>query len=314
MGNNCKEGTIGVPLSLLSHIGNTPLIKITKLKDKTLNGVQIYAKAEWFNPGGSVKDRPALRMIQIGEERGELTKDKIIMDSTSGNTGIAYALIGAVKGYRVRLVMPSNVSEERKRIVKAYGAEIIFTSPLEGSDGAIKEARRLYKEDPRKYFMPDQYNNPANPEAHYETTGKEIIEQTKGSITHFVAGIGTGGTIMGTGRRLKEFNSKIKVIAVEPATPLHGLEGLKHMETSIVPGIYKEEFLDGKIKVQTEDAYEMTLRLAKEEGLFVGYSSGAAMQGALEVARQFKEGVIVTVFPDSGDKYLSTSLWEAACK
>ncbi len=303
-----------MPLSLLSHIGNTPLIKITKLKDKTLNGVQIYAKAEWFNPGGSVKDRPALRMLQIGEERGELTKDKIIMDSTSGNTGIAYALIGAVKGYRVRLVMPSNVSEERKRIVKAYGAEIIFTSPLEGSDGAIKEARRLYKEDPRKYFMPDQYNNPANPEAHYETTGKEIIEQTKGSITHFVAGIGTGGTIMGTGRRLKEFNSKIKVIAVEPATPLHGLEGLKHMETSIVPGIYKEEFLDGKIKVQTEDAYEMTLRLAKEEGLFVGYSSGAAMQGALEVARQFKEGVIVTVFPDSGDKYLSTSLWEAACK
>jgi cysteine synthase B len=300
--------------SLLSHIGNTPLIKITKLKDKALNGVQIYAKAEWFNPGGSVKDRPALRMIQIGEERGELTKDKIIMDSTSGNTGIAYALIGAVKGYKVRLVMPSNVSEERKRIVKAYGAEIIFTSPLEGSDGAIKEARRIYKEEPRKYFMPDQYNNPANPEAHYETTGKEIIEQTKGSITHFVAGIGTGGTIMGTGRRLKEFNSKIKVIAVEPATPLHGLEGLKHMESSIVPGIYKEEFLDGKIKVQTEDAYEMTLRLAKEEGLFVGYSSGAAMQGALEVARQIKEGVIVTVFPDSGDKYLSTSLWEAACK
>ena len=300
--------------SLLSHIGNTPLIKITKLKDKALNGVQVYAKAEWFNPGGSVKDRPALRMIQIGEERGELTKDKIIMDSTSGNTGIAYALIGAVKGYKVRLVMPSNVSEERKRIVKAYGAEIIFTSPLEGSDGAIKEARRIYKEEPRKYFMPDQYNNPANPESHYETTGKEIIEQTKGSITHFVAGIGTGGTIMGTGRRLKEFNSKIKVIAVEPATPLHGLEGLKHMESSIVPGIYKEEFLDGKIKVQTEDAYEMTLRLAKEEGLFVGYSSGAAMQGALEVARQIKEGVIVTVFPDSGDKYLSTSLWEAACK
>ena len=300
--------------SLLSHIGNTPLIKITKLKDKALNGVQVYAKAEWFNPGGSVKDRPALRMIQIGEERGELTKDKIIMDSTSGNTGIAYALIGAVKGYKVRLVMPSNVSEERKRIVKAYGAEIIFTSPLEGSDGAIREARSIYKEEPRKYFMPDQYNNPANPEAHYETTGKEIIEQTKGSITHFVAGIGTGGTIMGTGRRLKEFNSKIKVIAVEPATPLHGLEGLKHMESSIVPGIYKEEFLDGKIKVQTEDAYEMTLRLAKEEGLFVGYSSGAAMQGALEVARQIKEGVIVTVFPDSGDKYLSTSLWEAACK
>ena len=301
-------------LSLLSHIGNTPLINITKLKDKALNGVQIYAKAEWFNPGGSVKDRPALRMLQIGEERGELTKDKIIMDSTSGNTGIAYALIGAVKGYKVSLVMPSNVSEERKRIVKAYGAEIIFTSPLEGSDGAIREARRLYKEEPRKYFMPDQYNNPANPEAHYETTGKEIIEQTSGNITHFVAGIGTGGTIMGTGRRLKEFNSKIKVIAVEPATPLHGLEGLKHMESSIVPGIYKEEFLDGKISVQTEDAYEMTLRLAKEEGLFVGYSSGAAMQGALEVARQIKEGVIVTVFPDSGDKYLSTSLWEAACK
>lgn len=300
--------------SLLSHIGNTPLIKITKLKDKALNGVQIYAKAEWFNPGGSVKDRPALRMIQTGEERGELTKDKIIMDSTSGNTGIAYALIGAVKGYKVRLVMPGNVSEERKRIVKAYGAEIIFTSPLEGSDGAIREARRIYREDPRKYFMPDQYNNPANPEAHYETTGKEIIEQTNGSITHFVAGIGTGGTIMGTGRRLKEFNSKIKVIAVEPATPLHGLEGLKHMESSIVPGIYKEEFLDGKINVQTEDAYDMTLRLAKEEGLFVGYSSGAAMQGALEVARQIKKGAIVTVFPDSGDKYLSTSLWEAACK
>ena len=306
--------------SILAQIGNTPLIKITKLseackaKDQALNGVQIYAKAEWFNPGGSVKDRPALKMIEVGEEMGKLTKDKTILDSTSGNTGIAYALIGAVKGYRVRLIMPKNVSEERKRIVKAYGAEIIFTSPLEGSDGAIREARRLYMEEPDKYFMPDQYNNPANPQAHYETTGKEIIEQTHGKITHFVAGIGTGGTIMGTGKRLKEFNSKIKVIAVEPATSLHGLEGLKHMETSIVPGIYKEEFLDGKIKVQTEDAYEMTLRLAQSEGLFVGYSSGAAMKGALEVAREIKEGVIVTVFPDSGDKYLSTSLWEAACK
>jgi cysteine synthase B len=245
---------------LLTQIGNTPLLKIVKLE-----GVEIYAKAEWFNPGGSVKDRPALWMIEDGERSGRLTRGKVILDATSGNMGIALAMIGAVKGYRVELVMPGSASEERKKILRAYGAEIRFSDPLEGSDGAILEARRLRAENPERYFYADQYNNPSNPRAHY-------------------AGIGTGGTIMGTGRRLKEYNKEIRVIAVEPDSGLHGLEGLKHMETSIVPGVYDEGFQDGKIRVSTEEAYEMVWRLAREEGLLAGLSSGAALKGALEVA------------------------------
>ncbi len=295
--------------SVLELVGNTPLVKINNLT-KHLQNVEIYAKLEAYNPGGSVKDRPALRMVEEAESSGELTHDKVILDSTSGNTGIAYAWIGAIKGYKVELVMPLNVSEERKRIVGAFGAKITFSDPLEGSDGAILEARRLLKENPKKYFKPDQYNNPANTNAHYLTTGREIFEQTNGSVTHFIATIGTGGTIMGTGKRLKEFNSQIQVIAAEPEYPLHGIEGLKHMASSIVPDIYHEDQLDGKIPIPTEEAYDMSKRLALEEGLFMGQSSGAAMWGALELAKRLDEGLIVTVFPDGGDKYLSTVLWD----
>jgi len=296
----------------LALIGNTPLLRLTKVEALLgKKGLEIYAKAEWFNPGGSVKDRPALWMVEDGEKRGVLTPDKIILDSTSGNTGIAYALIGAVKGYQVKLVVPANASEERKRILAAYGAEVIFSDPLKGSDGAIQLAHRIYEENPDAYFMPDQYNNPANPQAHYETTGVEIWEQTQGRITHFVAGIGTSGTLMGTGRRLKEFNPDIKLIAVEPDSGFHGIEGLKHMATAIVPGIYDPTFPDAKISVSTEDAYEAVRWLARECGLLVGQSSGAALVGVMEVAKQVTEGVIVTVFPDGGDRYLSTRLWEA---
>ena len=295
--------------SVLELVGNTPLVRINKLT-KHLQKVEIYAKLESYNPGGSVKDRPALQMVEDAENSGELTKEKIILDSTSGNTGIAYAWIGALKGYKVELVMPMNVSEERKRIVRAFGAKIIFSDPLEGSDGAIIESRKLLKENPGKYFKSDQYNNSANVKAHYLTTGKEIFEQTEGRVTHFVATIGTGGTIMGTGKRLKEFNSEIQVIAAEPEYPLHGIEGLKHMASSIVPGIYHEDKLDGKIPTPTEESYEMAKRLALEEGLFMGQSSGAAAWAALELGKSLGEGLIVTIFPDGGDKYLSTALWD----
>ncbi len=295
--------------SVLDLVGNTPLVRINKLA-RHLKNVAIYAKLEGYNPGGSVKDRPALQMIMDAENSGKLTNAKIILDSTSGNTGIAYAWIGAFKGYKVELVMPMNVSEERKRIVRAFGANIIFSDPLEGSDGAILKSRKLLEENPVKYFKPDQYNNSSNSKAHYLTTGKEIFEQTDGLVTHFVATIGTGGTIMGTGKRLKEFNSGIQVIAVEPEFPLHGIEGLKHMASSIVPGIYHENKLDGKIPAPTEESYVMAKRLALEEGLFVGQSSGAAMWAALELAKDLDAGLIVAVFPDGGDKYLSTALWD----
>lgn len=294
---------------LLNLIGNTPLLRIHKIGSE-FKQVEIYAKAEWFNPGGSVKDRPALRMILDGEQKGLLTKDKTIIDSTSGNTGIAYAMIGAVLGYQVELVVPENVSFERKRILKAYGAKVIYSDPLEGSDGAARVAHQIYDSNPERYYMPDQYNNPANWVAHYETTGPEILRQTEQRVTHLVAGLGTSGTLMGTGRRLKAFDPRIKVIGVEPATPLHGLEGLKHMPTSKKPGIYDPSFPDQIIKVETEAAYEMVKRLGKEEGLLVGLSSGAAMAAALELARRIESGVIVTIFPDSGDKYLSTRVWD----
>lgn len=296
--------------SILGQIGNTPLLRFTNI-GKEFDRVEIYGKAEWFNPGGSVKDRPALRIIEEGQRSGALTRDKIILDSTSGNTGIAYALIGAVMGYRVELAVPRSVSRERKRMLEAYGADVIYTDPLEGSDGAIREAHRRYKAEPEKYFMPDQYNNPANWQAHYDTTGPEIIEQTRGRITHFVSGVGTSGTLMGTGRRLREFNAAIQIVAVLPAEDLHGIEGLKHMATAIVPGIWDEGFPDRQLSVQTEDAYDMARRLALEEGMLVGQSAGAAVCAALELARQIPEGVIVTILPDAGDRYFSTRLWEA---
>jgi S-sulfo-L-cysteine synthase (O-acetyl-L-serine-dependent) len=295
--------------SILEQIGKTPLLRFVNIT-KELDRVNLYGKAEWFNPGGSVKDRPALRMIEEGERTTVLTRDKVILDSSSGNTGIAYALIGAVKGYRVELAVPRNVSQERKRILQAYGAHVIYTDPLAGSDGAIREAHRRYEDNPEKYFMPDQYNNPANWWAHYDTTGPEIIEQTKGQITHFVAGVGTSGTLMGTGRRLREFNPRIQIAAVLPAEDLHGIEGLKHMETAIVPGIWNEQFPDLRLEVRTEDAYTMARRLALEEGILVGQSGGAAVYAALQLARQITEGVIVTILPDAGDRYFSTGLWE----
>jgi S-sulfo-L-cysteine synthase (O-acetyl-L-serine-dependent) len=295
--------------SILEQIGKTPLLRFVNIT-KDLDRVSLYGKAEWFNPGGSVKDRPALRMIEEGERTKVLTQDKVILDSSSGNTGIAYALIGAVKGYRVELVVPRNVSQERKRILQAYGAHVIYTDPLAGSDGAIREAHRRYEDNPEKYFMPDQYNNPANWWAHYDTTGPEIIEQTKGRITHFVAGVGTSGTLMGTGRRLREFNPRIQIVAVLPAEDLHGIEGLKHMETAIVPGIWNEQFPDLRLAVRTEDAYTMARRLALEEGILVGQSGGAAVHAALQLARQVSDAVIVTILPDAGDRYFSTGLWE----
>jgi cysteine synthase B len=295
--------------SILGQMGNTPLLRFTNI-GKEFDPVEIYGKAEWFNPGGSVKDRPAFRMIEEGQRSGALTRDKIILDSTSGNTGIAYALIGAVMGYRVELAVPRSVSRERKRMLEAYGADVIYTDPLKDSDGAIREAHRRYEADPEKYFMPDQYNNPANWRAHYDTTGPEIIAQTGGRITHFVAGVGTSGTVMGTGCRLREFNAVIQIVAVLPAEALHGIEGLKHMATAIVLGIWDEGFPDRQLSVQTEDAYAMAQRLALEEGLLVGQSAGAAVCAALELARQIPEGVIVTILPDAGDRYFSTRLWE----
>ncbi|MFQ5585411.1 MAG: PLP-dependent cysteine synthase family protein [Thermodesulfobacteriota bacterium] len=296
--------------SAVEMVGNTPLVRINRITADLPKGIDIYAKLEGYNPGGSVKDRPALKMIEDAEAAGRLTRDKIILDSSSGNTGIAYAWIGAVKGYKVDLVVPENVSEERKKTLNAFGAKVIFSNPMEGSDGAIRLAWKLYVENAEKYCKLDQYNNPSNSKAHYETTGPEIIEQTDGAVTHFVASIGTGGTIMGTGRRLKEFNRDIGVIAVEPESAFHGLEGLKHMASSIVPGIYHEEELDRKVPTPTEAAYDMVKRLAREEGLLVGQSSGAAMWGAMEVARRLEKGLIVVVFPDGGDKYLSTRVWE----
>ena len=295
--------------SVLDLIGDTPLLQIRKIAPGLSPGVRIFAKLEGCNPGGSVKDRAALKMVQEGIKSGKLREGKTIIDSTSGNTGIALALIGTVLGYPVELVMPSNVSTERKCIIAALGAKIIFSDPLEGSDGAIRLCRKILEEEPQKYFKPDQYFNPMNPQAHYETTGPEIYRQTNGEITHFIAGIGTGGTIMGTGRYLKERNPRIRVIAVEPDDALHGLEGLKHMASSIVPGIYREEELDEKISVSTEDAYAMVYRLSQEEGVLVGQSSGAAMYATLQIARKIRSGTLVTVFPDFGDKYLTTNLW-----
>jgi len=294
--------------SVLDLIGNTPLIRLSSF-EAGLRNVELWAKAEWRNPGGSVKDRPAARMIADGEQSGALTRDKIILDATSGNTGIAYAMIGAARGYRVRLCVPENVTPERKRILSAFGAEIVFTNPMEGSDGAIIRAKAMYAADPELYFYPDQYNNPGNCLAHYDTTAPEIIEQTEGRLTHFVAGLGTSGTFIGAGRRLREFKPSIRLISIQPDSPLHGLEGLKHMATAIVPGIYDPSLADEDLGVSTEEAYEFTRQLARA-GLFVGVSSGANLAGALHVARRASDALVVVVFCDGGEKYLSERLWD----
>ncbi|HEY7189130.1 MAG TPA: cysteine synthase family protein [Vicinamibacterales bacterium] len=293
---------------MIDLIGSTPLIRLSSF-EADLKNVELYAKAEWRNPGGSVKDRAAARMIADGERSGALTRDKIIIDATSGNTGIAYAMIGAARGYRVRLCVPANVTPERKRILQAFGAEVVYTDPMQGSDGAIIRVKQMYEESPGLYFYPDQYNNPGNWRAHYDTTGPEILEQTGGRITHFVAGLGTSGTFVGAGRKLREVNASIKLISIQPDSPLHGLEGLKHMQTAIVPGIYDPSLADEDLGIGTEEAFDVTRRLAKE-GLFVGISSGANLAGALHVARRTSDAVFVIVFPDGGEKYLSERLWD----
>ncbi len=290
-------------------VGNTPLFELSNIS-REVPGVSIFGKAEWYNPGGSVKDRPALWMIRDGEKSGRLTPEKTILDATSGNTGIAYAWIGASLGYGVKLCMPKNASEERKKILRAYGVEVVLTDPAEGSDGAIREVRRLYAEDPERYFYPDQYTNPANPRAHYESTAPEIWEATEGEITHFVAGLGTSGTFVGTSTRLKEYNPGIKVVSFEPDSPFHGLEGMKHMGSAIVPEIYDPSVADENLATTTEEAYKMVKRLAREEGILVGISAGAAVATSLRVARGLESGVVVTILCDSADKYLSESFWE----
>ncbi|MBV8196291.1 MAG: cysteine synthase family protein [Candidatus Dormibacteraeota bacterium] len=293
---------------IIDQIGNTPLLRV-RVFERECPDVAVYAKAEFLNPGGSVKDRPALRMIEEGERSGRLTRDRIILDSTSGNTGIAYAMIGAAKGYRVQLVMPGNVSEERRAIVSAYGAEIVYSDSLEGSDGAIRRVREIYAADPDRYFMPDQYNNDANWRAHFDGTGPEIWEQTNGSVTHFVAALGTSGTFTGVSRRLKQLNPSVRCISVQPSEPWHGLEGLKHMPTSIVPGIYDPNLADDNIGVDTEPAYELARELARSEGILAGHSSGAALHAVREVARREQHGVIVTVLADGGVRYISSGLY-----
>ena len=296
--------------SVFDLIGRTPLVRLHKFERET-PGVELWAKAEWQNPGGSVKDRAAARMILEGEASGALTAGRTILDATSGNTGIAYAMVGAARGYCVKLCVPKNASPERKMILRALGAELVLTDPMESTDGAIREARRLKASEPDRYFYPDQYSNDGNWRAHYDTTGPEIIEQTSGRLTHFVAGLGTSGTFMGTARRLRAFNPAIKLISFQPSGPFHGLEGLKHMESAIVPGIYDPALADEDLRIDTERAYRMVRRLAREEGLLAGISSGAAVAAMLDVAKRINSGVIVTVFPDGAEKYLNESFWSA---
>jgi len=297
----------------LNRVGNTPMLRLERIVGN-LSGIQILAKAEWCNPGGSVKDRAASSIVADAERRGLLKPGKSLLDSTSGNTGIAYAMLGAAKGFEVTLCMPSNVSVERKRIVKAYGANVVWTDPAEGSDGAMRKARELAAQEPERYVYVDQYSNEANWRAHYEGTANEIWQQTAGEVTHFVATLGTSGTFVGTSRRLKELNPHIQRISLQPDSPFHGLEGLKHMATAIVPKIYDPALADRDIGISTEASYAMVRRLAREEGLLVGISAGAAVVGALQIAQEMasrkESGVIVTVLPDSGDKYLSERFWD----
>jgi cysteine synthase B len=300
------QGTVSAGITRL--IGNTPLLRV-RIFERDFPGIEVYAKAEWFNPGGSVKDRAALWMIEDGERRGALKHEKTIIDSTSGNTGIAYAMVGAAKGYRVKLVMPSNVSAERKALVSAYGADIVYSDAGEGSDGAIRLVRELVEEDPDAYFYPDQYSNPANVRAHYEGTAVEILQQTSGRVTHFIAGLGTTGTFVGTSRRLKEHDPAIRTIAIQPEDSFHGLEGLKHIPTAIVPKIWDPGLADEIWGCPTEPAYDLARTVARTEGLLVGHSSGAVLWAVRRLAETINEGVVVTVFPDSGDRYLSTGLY-----
>jgi cysteine synthase B len=287
--------------SLVSAVGNTPLVRLRSLEPK---GVEIHAKLEWFNPGGSVKDRAGLQIVREALESGKL-RGRTLIDSTSGNTGIAYAWIGAALGVPVALVMPENVSEARKRIARAFGAQIIFSDPLETSDGAIRLARKMVRDEPDRWFYADQYSNEANPRAHELGTAREIWEQTEGRVTHAVLGIGTGGTVMGTGRGLRARNPRVQIIALEPAEPMHGLEGLKHMPSSIVPAIYQEAELDRKLSIETDAGWDMAERLIRDEGLLAGHSAGAAAEGALRVAREIGSGVVVTLFPDRADRYIA---------
>jgi cysteine synthase B len=294
--------------SILGGIGDTPLLRI-RLFERECPRVAVFGKAEFLNAGGSVKDRAALRMIRDGEESGALTPGRIILDSTSGNTGIAYAMVGAALGYRVQLVMPTNVSDERKAMILAYGAEIVYSDAQEGSDGAIVLAQAIFAEDPDRYFMPDQYNNPANWKAHYDGTGAEIWRQTDGTVTHFVAALGTSGTFMGVSRRLRAERPETVCISVQPEDPWHGLEGMKHMPTAIVPGIYDPSLANDNLWAPTEVSYDLARELARTEGIMVGHSSGAALWGVRETARQVESGVVVTVLCDGGTRYLSSGLY-----
>jgi S-sulfo-L-cysteine synthase (O-acetyl-L-serine-dependent) len=298
----------------LERIGNTPLLRLERIAREFPN-LQLLGKAEWYNPGGSVKDRAAINIVREGRRSGRFLPGKTLLDSTSGNTGIAYAMIGAAEGFPVTLAMPENVSVERKRILFAYGANIVYTDPADGSDGAIRKARDLYRQEPDKYFYADQYSNDANWRAHYLGTAEEIWQQTKGRVTHFVAMLGTSGTFMGTARRLKELNPEIRCISLQPDSPFHGIEGAKHMASAMVPKIYDPRLADEDIGISTEDSYGMAIRLSREEGLLIGISAGAAMAGCMHVARRLgsdDEAVLVTIFPDSGDKYLSERFWTEA--
>ena len=298
-------------MSLRDAIGHTPLIELTNL-GALFPRIKLFAKWEGANPGGSVKDRPALFMVDKAERDGLLTREKVIVEPTSGNTGIALAMLGAVSGYRVKLFMPSCVSVERRRILEAFGAEVVLTPACEGTDGAILRARALAASDPSLYFMPDQFSNPANPESHYRTTGPEIWEQTEGRITHFVAGIGSTGTLIGVSRALKEFSSQVEIVGIEPP-PGHTIQGLKNLSEAIVPRIYDSQRIDRKITVNDEEAYEMTRALVTREGIFAGMSSGAALAGALKLMKDLEGGTLVVLFPDRGDRYLSTTLFTSVC-
>ena len=307
MSHSALESRTVAGTSLIDSIGNTPLVRLRRFE--TRPGVELYAKLEMMNPGGSVKDRAALAMILEGERSGALGHGKILLDSTSGNTGIAYAMIGAARGHRVRLCVPENVTPERKRILRVFGADLVLTDAMEGSDGAIRQVRSIFQRDPERYFYPDQYSNPANWRAHFDTTGVEILAQSQGRLTHFVAGLGTSGTFVGTGRRLRQDKPDVQLVSVQPSSPLHGLEGLKHMESAIVPSIYDPTLADLDIRVETDESHRLIRRIAHDEGLFVGPSSGAALAAALRIAEGLTSGVIVMIFPDTGDRYLSDALW-----
>lgn len=307
-----EKHLIASPASALeAAVGNTPLLPLRRITTDLAPQVSVYAKAEWFNPGGSVKDRPALNILKTALKAGKLAGGRRLLDSTSGNMGIAYATFGAALQVPVTLTIPGNASSERLAVLRALGAKIILTDPLEGSDGALLAARKLVEEHPKRYYYADQYNNPANWQAHYKTTGPEILQQSQGAVTHLVAGLGTAGTLTGVARYLLEYNPGIEIVAVQPDAPFHGLEGLKHMDTAIRPGIYDPVLPDRTLKIATEDAYEMTRLLARREGLFVGVSSGAAAVVALRVAAELDQGLVVTVFPDAGYKYLTEKFWEA---